>query len=84
MGIVRRQIGFCLVSSSSLAVGLTIQIRSAFPAYAATVTGIVLAAVVIVEVAGPLLTRRALLVTGEARTVPSPLREVAEAEVKAT
>jgi Kef-type K+ transport system membrane component KefB len=82
--VVRRQIGFCLVSSSSLAVGLTIQIRSAFPAYAATVTGIVLAAVVIFEVIGPLLTRRALLVTGEARTMPSPLREVADAEVKAT
>jgi Kef-type K+ transport system membrane component KefB len=82
--MVRRQIGFCLVSSSSLAVGLTIQIRSAFPAYAATVTGIVLAAVVIFEVIGPLLTRRALLLTGEARTIPSPLREVADAEVNVT
>jgi Kef-type K+ transport system membrane component KefB len=82
--VVRRQIGFCLVSSSSLAVGLTIQIRSAFPAYAASVTGIVLAAVVIFEVIGPLLTRRALLVTGEARTIPSPLREVADADVNVT
>jgi Kef-type K+ transport system membrane component KefB len=71
--VVRRQIGLCLVSSSSLAVGLTIQIRTAFPDYAATVTGIVLAAVVIFEVIGPLLTRRALFVTGEAKTVPAPL-----------
>jgi Kef-type K+ transport system membrane component KefB len=71
--VVRRQIGYCLVSSSSLAVGLTIQIRGAFPAYAATITGIVLAAVVIFEVIGPLLTRRALFATGEARTVPAPL-----------
>jgi Kef-type K+ transport system membrane component KefB len=71
--VVRRQIGYCLISSSSLAVGLTIQIRTAFPAYAATITGIVLAAVVIFEVVGPLLTRRALLATGEAKTVPSPL-----------
>jgi Kef-type K+ transport system membrane component KefB len=71
--VVRRQIGYCLVSSSSLAVGLTIQIRTAFPAYAATITGIVLAAVVIFEVIGPLLTRRALFATGEAKTVPSPL-----------
>jgi Kef-type K+ transport system membrane component KefB len=77
---VRQQIGFCLVSSSSLAVGLTIQIRSAFPGYAATVTGIVLAAVVIFEVVGPLLTRRALLVTGEATTIPAPLRETTVAE----
>jgi Kef-type K+ transport system membrane component KefB len=71
---VRRHLGFCLVSSSSLAVGLTIQIRSAFPEYAATVTGIVLAAVVIFEIVGPLLTRRALLRTGEAKTIPEPLQ----------
>lgn len=77
--VVRQQIGYCLVSSSSLAVGLTIQIRAAFPAYASTVTGIVLAAVVIFEVVGPLLTRRALIVTGEAKTIPAPLRE-ADAE----
>jgi hypothetical protein len=43
-----------------------------------------LAAVVIFEVIGPLLTRRALLVTGEARTIPSPLSEVADADVKVT
>ena len=76
--VVRQQIGYCLISSSSLAVGLTIQIRSAFPAYAATVTGIVLAAVVIFEVVGPLLTRRALIVTGEAKTMPAPLQEASE------
>ena len=72
---VRRHLGNCLVSSSSLAVGLTIQIRTAFPDYAATVTGIVLAAVVIFEIVGPLLTRRALVVTGEAQTIPEPLSE---------
>ena len=72
--LVRQQLGLCLVSSSSLAVGLTIQIRSAFPEYAARVTGIVLAAVVIFEVVGPLLTRRALIRTGEARTSPEPLQ----------
>ena len=77
---VRRQLGFCLISSSSLAVGLTIQIRTAFPAYAGTITGIVLAAVVIFEVVGPLLTRRALFATGEAKTIPSPLLK-ADSEV---
>jgi Kef-type K+ transport system membrane component KefB len=74
--LVRRHLGYCLVSSSSLAVGLTIQIRSAFPEYAATVTGIVLAAVVIFEIIGPLLTRRALLKTGEAKTFPEPLEQM--------
>lgn len=78
---VRQQLGYCLVSSSSLAVGLTIQIRSAFPEYAATVTGIVLAAVVIFEVIGPVLTRRALILTGEAKTMPSPLEETTGGEV---
>jgi Kef-type K+ transport system membrane component KefB len=78
---VRRHLGYCLISSSSLAVGLTIQIRTAFPQYAATVTGIVLAAVVIFEIIGPLLTRRALFATGEAKTVPSPLEETSEVEM---
>jgi len=77
---VRDQLGYCLVSSSSLAVGLTLQIRSAYPDYAATVTGIVLAAVVIFEVIGPLLTRRALFRTGEAKTVPEPLATSTEFE----
>jgi Kef-type K+ transport system membrane component KefB len=71
--LVRQQLGYCLISSSSLAVGLTIQIRSLFPQYAVTVTGIVLAAVLIFEVIGPLLLRRALVLTGEARTIPAPL-----------
>ena len=62
-------------TSSSLAVGLTIQVRAAFPDYAPTVTGIVLAAIVLFEIAGPLATRRALIVTGEAKTAPAPLRE---------
>ena len=75
--MVRRHLGYCLVSSSSLAVGLTIQIRTAFPEYAAAVTGIVLAAVVIFEIVGPLLTRRALLKTGEAKTIPEPLQQAA-------
>ena len=78
--LVRRHLGFCLISSSSLAVGLTIQIRAAFPDYAATVTGIVLAAVLIFEIVGPVLTRRALLQTGEAQTMPAPLEEALAAD----
>ena len=78
--MVRRQLGYCLISSSSLAVGLTIQIRSAFPTHAATVTGIVLAAVLIFEIVGPLLTRRALILTGEAQTIPAPLDEAIAAD----
>jgi Kef-type K+ transport system membrane component KefB len=64
--LVRQQLGYCLISSSSLAVGLTIQIRSLFPQYAVTV--------------GPLLLRRALVLTGEARTIPSPLDLAADTD----
>jgi Kef-type K+ transport system membrane component KefB len=82
--VVRRQLGYCLISSSSLAVGLTIQIRGSFPDYASAVTGIVLAAVLVFEVVGPLLLRRALVITGEARTTPAPLRETDERDVSST
>lgn len=69
--VVRRHIGMCLLSSSSLAIGLTIQVREQFPQYAERITGIVLAAVIVFEIAGPLLTRLALVRTGEAMTKPS-------------
>jgi hypothetical protein len=77
-GEVRRQLGLCLLSSSSLAVGLMIQVRGTFPRYAPAVTAIVLAAVLLFEIVGPLLTRRALLRTGEAKTHPAPLDEIAD------
>lgn len=73
---VRRELGFCLISSSSLAVGFTIQVRTAFPDLASAVTAVALAAVLIFEIVGPILTRRALLTSGEAQTTPAPLAEV--------
>jgi Kef-type K+ transport system membrane component KefB len=63
----RRSFGLCLLSSSSLAIGLTIQIREEFPEIAPTVTGIVLAAVIVFEIVGPLLCRFALIRAGEAQ-----------------
>jgi hypothetical protein len=45
------------------------------------VTGIVLAAVVIFEIVGTLMTRRALLKTGEAKTMPEPLQYATRADV---
>jgi hypothetical protein len=36
---------------------------------------------VIFEIVGPLMTRRALFATGEAKTVPSPLEETADVEL---
>jgi Kef-type K+ transport system membrane component KefB len=71
---VRRHLGLCLISSSSLAVGLTMQVRGSFVELAPAVTGVVLASVLICEMVGPVLTRQALLRAGEARTTPSPLQ----------
>ena len=75
---VRRYLGQCLVSSGSLAIGLTIQVRATFPEAATAVTGVVLSAVLVFEVLGPLLTRRALMKTGEVTTTPRPLDEATE------
>jgi Kef-type K+ transport system membrane component KefB len=75
---VRANLGLCLISSSSLAVGLTLQVRRSFPDLAGTVAGVVLAAVLIFEIVGPWLTRRALLRSGEAQTRPRPLKMEAE------
>jgi Kef-type K+ transport system membrane component KefB len=75
---VRRNLGLCLLSSSSLAIGLTIQVRASFPDLAPAVTGVALAAVLVFEIVGPLLARRALIRSGEAQTLPSPLQETAE------
>jgi Kef-type K+ transport system membrane component KefB len=67
---IRRYLGLCVLSSSSLAIGLTIQVRDQFPELAATVTGIVLAGVLVFEVIGPLATRSALVRAGEATILP--------------
>jgi hypothetical protein len=72
---VRRHLGQCLVSSGSLAIGLTIQVRASFPEAAPAVTSVVLFSVLVFEVLGPMLTRRALMKTGEATTTPRPLEE---------
>jgi hypothetical protein len=53
-------------------------VRASFPEAAPAVTGVVLAAVLVFEVVGPVLTRRALVKTGEAQTTPRPLDEAVE------
>lgn len=71
-GRVKNHLGWCLLSSSSLAIGLTIQIRDQFPAFGEQVSGVVLASVIVFEIVGPLLARSALLKVGEAaRPLPS-------------
>jgi len=47
---------------------LTIQIRNQFPQFGDQVAAVVLAAVIVFEIAGPILARSALVSAGEAST----------------
>lgn len=62
---VQQRLGFCLLSSSSLAIGLTIQVREQFPPLAGQVAAVVLSAVIVFEIVGPILARTALRQAGE-------------------
>jgi Kef-type K+ transport system membrane component KefB len=63
--LLQQQLGFCLLSSSSLAIGLTLQVRQQFPEIASQVTAVVLAGVIVFEIIGPILARTALIRAGE-------------------
>lgn len=67
---IQRHLGFCLLSSSSLAIGLTIQVRQQFPDLAERVTAVVLSAVILFKIIGPILVRGALMRAGEATADP--------------
>lgn len=62
---LQHHLGWCILSSSSLAIGLTIQIRSQFPQFGEQVAAVVLAAVIVFEIVGPVLARSALVRGGE-------------------
>jgi Kef-type K+ transport system membrane component KefB len=64
---VRLYLGYGLLAQAGLAVGLTQVIDRRFPEFAAPITVVVLASVVIHEMLGPIGTRFAILRAGEAR-----------------
>jgi Kef-type K+ transport system membrane component KefB len=64
---VRSFLGLSILAQAGLAVGLVLVIRQRFPDLAPVVTTVVLGAVVVFEVAGPLSARFALDRTGESR-----------------
>jgi Kef-type K+ transport system membrane component KefB len=72
--VIQRHLGWCLLSSSSLAIGLTIQVRDQFPTLADQLTAVVLSAVIVFEIVGPILARAALRRAGEVTTTPTALR----------
>jgi Kef-type K+ transport system membrane component KefB len=60
-------LGFGLMAHAGLAVGLTLTISRRFPDYAPAVITVVLAAVAVYEVAGPISARLTIIRSGEAR-----------------
>lgn len=64
--VVRRFLGLALLAQAGLAVGLTIAIDDRYPMLAPQVSTVVLAAVVICEMFGPISARFALMRSGEA------------------
>ena len=63
---VQQFLGFSLMAQAGLAVGLTIAINQRFETFAPIVSTVVLAAVAIFEMVGPISTRFALVRSGEA------------------
>jgi Kef-type K+ transport system membrane component KefB len=69
---VQRLMGMSLFAQAGLAVGLVIVTRQRFPDIAPTVTTVVLGAVIVFEIAGPLAARFALDRSGESRPQEAP------------
>jgi Kef-type K+ transport system membrane component KefB len=68
---VRKTLGVALFSQAGLAIGLTITIGERFPEIAPVVNTIVLSAVIVFEIIGPLSARIALVRSGEVREQPA-------------
>lgn len=63
--MVQKYLGWTLLSQAGLAVGLTLAVQRRFPEMAAQITTIVLAAIIVYELVGPIATRWALTRSGE-------------------
>lgn len=64
---VQNLLGFGLLTQAGLAVGLVLMIGKQFPQYYSVISTIVLSAVVLYEMIGPIATRFAIVRSGEAR-----------------
>jgi Kef-type K+ transport system membrane component KefB len=63
---VQRYLGFALLAQAGLAIGLTLAIAQRFPDLSAVVSTVILAAVAVSEIVGPISARFALVASGEA------------------
>lgn len=62
---MQRWLGLGLMAQAGLAIGLTLVINRQFPEYAAVVTTVVLASVIVYEIVGPISARFAIIGSGE-------------------
>jgi Kef-type K+ transport system membrane component KefB len=69
--VQQRAIGLALLAQADLALGLSLDVARRFPEYAVTMSTVILGAVCVFEVLGPVATRYAVIASGEAR-LPSP------------
>jgi Kef-type K+ transport system membrane component KefB len=63
----QRGIGLALLAQADLALGLSLDVARRFPEYAVTMSTVILGAVCVFEVLGPIATRYAVIAVGEAR-----------------
>lgn len=68
---VQRHLGFGIMSQAGLAIGLTLVVSRRFPDLAPAVSTVVLAAVVVFEMVGPISVRMALDRSGESQRMPA-------------
>ncbi len=75
---VQRLLGFGMLTQAGLAIGLTLAINRRFPDFAPTITTVVLSSIIIFEMIGPILTRFAIIRSGEAKREQQrfPFKEV--------
>ena len=64
---VQRLLGFGMLTQAGLAIGLTLAINRRFPDFAPIITTVVLSSIIIFEMIGPILTRFAIVRSGEAK-----------------
>jgi Kef-type K+ transport system membrane component KefB len=67
----QRALGLALLAQADLALGLSLDVARRFPEYAVTMSTVILGAVCVFEVLGPVATRYAMIASGEAR-LPAP------------
>lgn len=66
--VVSKYLGLALVPHAGVAIGLAIQVKAVLPQQASTISTIILGSIMINEVIGPIMTKYAIVKSGETQT----------------